>query len=195
MPHSARARPAALVRGHGSQRPQLTKPFSPHVKPRISERTRPACSLITTPVLTELVKLTLSTSSVTNTNTIAAGMSAHVVSWKQYADHTSYYIGCMCPAVSQAVGPNCLVWYSILCALTASLGTWVVHLTSYLWHNLFEAYVVQERSTHPKVMPCLTAAYNHTFTRRFRCRCICISYCHCVDGICGDNQTHLMGEL
>ena len=56
------------------------------------------------------------------------------------------------PAVSQAVGPNYLVWYSILCALTASVGTWVVHLISYLWHNLFEDYVVQERSTQQKVL-------------------------------------------
>lgn len=61
------------------------------------------------------------------------------------------------PAVSQAVGHNYLVWYSILCALTASVGTWVVHLISYLWHNLLEGYVVKERSTQQKVLlylPC-----------------------------------------
>ena len=60
------------------------------------------------------------------------------------------------PAVSQTVGHNYLVWYSILCALTASVGTWVVHLISYLWHNLFEGYVVKERSTQQKVLLYLT---------------------------------------
>ncbi len=58
------------------------------------------------------------------------------------------------PAVSQAVGPNYLVWYSILCALTASVGTWVVHFTSYLWHNVFKGYVLQEESMSLKVCCC-----------------------------------------
>jgi len=57
-------------------------------------------------------------------------------------------------AVSQAVGPNYLVWYSILCALTASVGTWVVHFTSYLWHNVFKGYVLQEESMSLKVCCC-----------------------------------------
>ena len=57
-------------------------------------------------------------------------------------------------AVSQAVGPNYLVWYSILCALTASVGTWVVHFTSYLWHNVFEGYILQEESRSLKVCCC-----------------------------------------
>lgn len=86
MPHPATARPrASLGQGAGAQRPQLAKLFSPHLKQRVSKRTRPACSLINTPLFTALVKLTLSTSSVTNTNTIAAGMSAHAVSWQQDA--------------------------------------------------------------------------------------------------------------
>lgn len=172
MPHTARARPASLVRGPGSQQPQLKKLLSPHVKQRVKKRTRPACSLITTPLLTELVKLTLSTSSVTNTNTIAAGTLAHQfqVSTMRLASHPllpRLYV----PAVSQAVGPNYLVWYSILCALTASVGTWVVHLISYLWHNLFEGYVVQERSTQQKVLLSFNfllsaAAYNHSLTHQ-----------------------------
>ena len=77
-------------------------------------------------------------------------------------------------AVSQAIGPNYLVWYSILCALTASVGTWVVHFTSYLWHNVFEEYILQERSSSLKVhcavlSPCdkpksQTRIYNADFT-------------------------------
>jgi len=66
------------------------------------------------------------------------------------------------PAVSQAVGPNYLVWYSILCALTASVGTWVVHFTSYLWHNVFEGYILQEESMSLKVCCC---AWHHSVLR------------------------------
>ena len=82
-------------------------------------------------------------------------------------------------AVSQAIGPNYLVWYSILCALTASVGTWVVHFTSYLWHNVFEEYILQERSSSLKVHCAVlsqcdkpksqTRIYNADFTSPSKC--------------------------
>lgn len=103
MPHTARARPASLVRGPGSQRPQLKKLLSSHVKQRVKKRTRPACSLITTPLLTELVKLTLSTSSVTNTNTIAAGTLAYAVPRQQSGASLSFLVNtavCTCSFTS-----------------------------------------------------------------------------------------------
>lgn len=120
MPHTARPQAAALSPGLGLGRAQPDLTRNRAIRQRIHRKTYVASSLITAPVLTELIKLTLRPSSVTNTNTIAA--------------------------VSQAVGPNYLVWYSILCALTASVGTWVVHFTSYLWHNVFEGYILQEES-------------------------------------------------
>ncbi|KAL0045856.1 hypothetical protein WJX82_006850 [Trebouxia sp. C0006] len=120
MPHTARPQPTALFPGLGLGRAQPALTRNRAIRQRIDRKTCIASSLITAPVLTELMKLTLSPSSVTSTNTIAA--------------------------VSQAVGPNYLVWYSILCALTASVGTWVVHFTSYLWHNVFKGYVLQEES-------------------------------------------------
>ncbi|DBA73503.1 TPA: hypothetical protein ACH3X1_011529 [Trebouxia sp. C0004] len=121
MPHTARPQAAALSPGLGLGRAQPALTRNRVARQRIDRKTCTASSLITAPVLTELMKLTL---SVTNTNTIAS--------------------------VSQAVGPNYLVWYSILCALTASVGTWVVHFTSYLWHNVFEGYILQEESMSPK---------------------------------------------
>ena len=44
-----------------------------------------------------------------------------------------------------------MVLYSICCALTASVGLWVLHFVSYLWHNLIEGYVFHEGETNIKV--------------------------------------------
>ncbi len=152
MPHTARAQVAALSLNPGVSRSQPAPGVLRAPRKRGYERSRTTASLITTPVLTELVKLTLSPSSVTNTNTIATGMLpydspiAQCVQRRYLSQHILVFF-----AVSQAVGPNYLVWYSILCALTASVGTWVVHLTSYLWHNVFEEYILQDNSAHLKV--------------------------------------------
>ena len=102
MPHAARAGPAQAVQGPGLQRPGPLKMFVPLTKQRRANKsTRPACSLITTPVLTELMKLTLSTSSVTNTNTIAAGKSS-----------------CFTPCATP-VSPRRLTPSSILCSIAS----------------------------------------------------------------------------
>ena len=76
MPHAAGARTGALAPGLGVTRVRPAPVLARTIRKRVSTRTRVASTLITAPVLTELVKLTLSPSSVTNTNTIAAGKLA-----------------------------------------------------------------------------------------------------------------------
>ena len=76
MPHTARPQAAALSPGLGLGRAQPALTRNRAIRQRIDRKTCIASSLITAPVLTELMKLTLSPSSVTSTNTIAAGVLA-----------------------------------------------------------------------------------------------------------------------
>lgn len=76
MPHTARPQPTALFLGLGLGRAQPALTRNRAIRQRIDRKTCIASSLITAPVLTELMKLTLSPSSVTSTNTIAAGVLA-----------------------------------------------------------------------------------------------------------------------
>lgn len=73
MPHTVIAATAKLAPGLGVSRGQPVPERKRAVRKNVSTRTSSASSLITAPVLTELVKLTLSPSSVTNANTVAAG--------------------------------------------------------------------------------------------------------------------------
>lgn len=155
MPHTVTAATAKLAPGLGVSRGQPVLERKRAVRKHVSTRTSSASGLTTAPVLTEFVKLTLSPSSVTNANTVAAGM----LTFPQQNSHSRYAVLQLrlelcyaVPAVSQAVGPNYLVWYGILCALTASVGTWVVHFTSYLWHTVFEGYILQEKDIRLKVV-------------------------------------------
>ena len=74
MPHTVTAASAKLAPGLGVSRGQPALERKRAVRKYVSTRTSSASGLITAPVLTEFVKLTLSPSSVTNANTVAAGM-------------------------------------------------------------------------------------------------------------------------
>lgn len=119
-----------------------------------------ASSLITSPVLTELVRLSLGTSSVTSAKTIATGARTYIkhVHMQALDAHTYCVTG---SHLATQGGPNLLVQYSILCALLASLGTWVLQFAGYIWDIFFEQHIFQE-SPAKVCCTCLTSVAEHS---------------------------------
>lgn len=113
-----------------------------------------ASGLITTPVLTELVRLSLSTSSLAGAKT-AAGEHASTALRLVPANACQSSLHCLLVQGSHVVGshiiapgvPNLLVQYTILCTLLASLGGWVVQFAGFLWQSLFEDRVIQDEES------------------------------------------------
>lgn len=134
-----------------------------------STRRSVTSSLITAPVLTELVRLSLSTSSLASAKTVTAGRPVltenfcclpriAIAEQEHLSVIGSHLLGSH--LVSQGV-PGLLVQYSILCALLASLGGWVVQFTGFLWHSLFEDYVIRNKQL-VKVRATLKQSRHHS---------------------------------